>query len=83
MLQRPAGGTKTIQGTGNVHGLHARTNRIDARSDQLPAQPSVIFASERMADDPAWRLLHAGDLVHVSADLTAQTSRPFPADRPT
>ena len=79
ILQRPAGGTDTAQGTGDAQGLDARTSRIHARSDQLAAQASVIFASERMDDDPGWRLLDSGDLVHVAADLTIQTSRPFPA----
>ncbi len=39
----------------------------------------MIIASERMDDDPGWRLLAPGELVHVSADLSIATSSPFPA----
>jgi glutamine amidotransferase len=47
-----------------------KTSRIHARSTHLEAQPSVVLASEPMNDDPAWRLLAPGTLVHVDADLT-------------
>ncbi|MGH3522180.1 MAG: class II glutamine amidotransferase, partial [Mycobacterium sp.] len=46
-----------------------RTKRIRAHSDQLRSRPSVVFASERMDDDPRWRPLTAGELVHVDAEL--------------
>ncbi|WP_067673941.1 class II glutamine amidotransferase [Nocardia miyunensis] len=51
-------------------GFDLHTSRIHARSEHLRIQPSVVFASERMDDDPAWRLLAPGTLVHVDADLT-------------
>ncbi|MGO4617584.1 class II glutamine amidotransferase [Nocardia sp. 2YAB30] len=44
--------------------------RIHARSKHLDGQPSIVFASEPIDDDPAWRLLVPGTLVHVDADLT-------------
>lgn len=47
-----------------------QTSRIHARSRHLDQQPSIVFASEPMDDDPAWRLLVPGTLVHVDADLT-------------
>jgi predicted glutamine amidotransferase len=46
-----------------------RTNRIRADSDNLRSQPSVVLASERMDDDPRWRLLEPGELVHVDSAL--------------
>jgi predicted glutamine amidotransferase len=46
-----------------------RTNRIHARAAHLDTAPSVVFATERMDDDPAWRLLGDGELVHVGPDL--------------
>jgi glutamine amidotransferase len=49
--------------------FHMRTKRIRARSQHLQAQPSVVFASEPMDDDPRWRLLAPGELVHVDATL--------------
>jgi predicted glutamine amidotransferase len=46
-----------------------QTSRIHARSKYLDRHPSVVFASEPMNGDPAWRLLVPGTLVHVDADL--------------
>jgi len=46
-----------------------RTQRIHARSRHLRESPSVLFATEPMGGDPAWRLLDPGELVHVDADL--------------
>ncbi|OBG65281.1 MULTISPECIES: class II glutamine amidotransferase [unclassified Mycobacterium] len=46
-----------------------RTNRIHARSEHLCTRSSVVFATERMDDDPRWRLLEPGELVHVDATL--------------
>jgi predicted glutamine amidotransferase len=51
------------------HRFHLRTNRIRADSDNLRSQPSVVFASKRMDDDPRWRLLEPGELVHVDSAL--------------
>lgn len=51
------------------HGFHLRTNRIRAESDHLRSRSSVVFASEPMDDDPRWRLLAPGELVHVDAEL--------------
>jgi hypothetical protein len=75
ILERPAGGT------GSAEGLDARTDRIHARSGELTGRRSVIFASEPMDSDPAWRLLDSGELVHVGADLTVHTGKPF-SDQP-
>jgi glutamine amidotransferase len=36
---------------------------------QAPEQASVVVASEKMDDDPGWRPLGSGQLVHVAADL--------------
>ncbi|HEX4257709.1 MAG TPA: class II glutamine amidotransferase [Streptosporangiaceae bacterium] len=68
VLDRPAGGAP----------LAARSGRINARSDQLAAQPSVIIATERMDDDPGWRLLDPGELLHIGPDLAVERSVPFP-----
>jgi glutamine amidotransferase len=46
-----------------------RTNRIRADSDHLGARPSVVFATEPMDDDPRWRLIDPGELIHVDAGL--------------
>jgi len=46
-----------------------RTRRIRARSEHLRSRPSVVFASEPMDDDPRWRLIEPGELIHVDAGL--------------
>jgi len=76
VLDRPAGGRA---GTGTGQALDATSNRIHARSPHLAQQPSVVIASERMDDDPGWRLLGPGELLHVSCTLEIKSSAPFPA----
>ncbi len=49
--------------------VHLRTNRIRTHSEQLRGRPAVVFASEPMDDDPRWRLIDPGELVHVDAGL--------------
>ncbi|MCW2652874.1 MAG: hypothetical protein QOE41_2830 [Mycobacterium sp.] len=46
-----------------------QTSQIHARSSNLDQQPSVVFASERMDDDPDWELIDSGMLVHVDDQL--------------
>jgi glutamine amidotransferase len=46
-----------------------RTKRIHAQSEALCTRPSVVLATEPMDDDPRWRLLHPGELVHVDQSL--------------
>lgn len=55
---------------GNSPGFDLRTSRIHAQSKPLDTYPCVVFASEPMDHDPAWRLLQPGTLAHVDADLT-------------
>ena len=74
VLDRPAGGQAS---TGQA--LDGTSNRIHARSPHLANQPSVVIASERMDDDPGWRLLDPGELLHVGSTLEIESSAPFPA----
>jgi glutamine amidotransferase len=60
------------------HRFHLRTNRIRADSDHLGSRPSVVFASERMDDDPRWRLLEPGELVHVDSALQIDSAVVLP-----
>jgi predicted glutamine amidotransferase len=76
VLDRPADGRA---GTATGQALDATSNRIHARSPHLAHQPSVVIASERMDDDPGWRLLDPGELLHVSATLEIESRAPFPA----
>ncbi|WP_328360130.1 class II glutamine amidotransferase [Mycobacterium sp. NBC_00419] len=63
---------------GQTGAFELRTDRIRARSDHLAGQRSVVFASERMDDNPGWRLLDPGELVHVDADLNITSRLAFP-----
>ncbi|WP_167098416.1 class II glutamine amidotransferase [Mycobacterium sp. DL592] len=63
---------------GPAGAFELRTNRIRARSDHLSARPSVVFATEQMDDNPGWRLLDPGELVHVDADLNISGQVVFP-----
>jgi predicted glutamine amidotransferase len=52
-----------------------RTQRISAH---LQDRPSVVFASEPMDDDPRWRLIAPGELVHVDAALQLSSRHVLP-----
>jgi predicted glutamine amidotransferase len=73
VLQRAPGGH-----VGDRH-LEAKTERIHARSTDLAETPSVLIASEPMDDDPAWRPLAAGELLHINSSLEVTSSHPFTA----
>lgn len=63
---------------GGRHGRHldhaSPFSEIRVRSYDLAELPAVAVESERMDEDPAWRLMASGELLHVAADL-AVTSR--------
>jgi len=69
VLELPAGSEHLAAGTVRVHG---------------PAEPAVVVASEPMNDDPRWRALNSGELLHVDADLgvTITTVLPEPPSYP-
>ena len=65
MLERGQGGV-----TGRRHfDAGSRSGRIRVRSGALAACPAVVFASEPMDEDPGWRMLAPGELVHVDRKL--------------
>lgn len=74
VLDRPPGGT----GVANRE-LDARSPRIHAHAENLAAKPAVMVATERMDDDPGWRLLGAGELICVDVDLEISSNTPFAA----
>ncbi len=45
------------------------------RSEHGSAHPLVVLASERMDDDPGWRALGPGELLHVSRKLETRSLR--------
>jgi glutamine amidotransferase len=54
--------------------------RLHVHSGDLADAPAVIVASERLDEDPAWRPLRSGELLHVGADLrmTSRIALPEP-----
>ena len=63
---------------------HANGDRIRATSKDLAVHPSVIVATERMDDDPGWRPLACGELLHVDGSLTVSSRQAIegPPTRP-
>ncbi|KOV97370.1 glutamine amidotransferase [Streptomyces sp. NRRL B-3648] len=64
VLERQAGGQ---------HGRHldhsGSHGRMRIHSSHLAEQPAVVVASERMDDNPHWREMESGELLHVGPDL--------------
>jgi len=70
VLARPAGGHH-----GHRHLEHASgPGTVRVRSGDLADAPATAVASERMDEDPHWRALAPGELLHVADDqrLTSQ-----------
>ena len=59
--------------------LEQSSQTLRARSDDLTDVRSIVIASEPMDDDLAWRLMDSGELLHISADGTLSSERPFGA----
>jgi len=76
LLERPAGG---LRGNRHLEQASARGS-IRVRSADLARRRGVIVASEEMDEDPDWRPLQSGELVHVDANLRTTVRRVI--DRP-
>jgi predicted glutamine amidotransferase len=76
VLERGAGGT---HGRRHLDAASA-AGRVRVRSAALARQPSVIVASEPMDEDPGWRALASGELVHVAPTLKLEST--IVLDRP-
>lgn len=74
VLERPAGGGKSD------NGLHVRSNRIRAHSPGLATRASVVIATERMDNDPGWRLLESGELLHITSELSTRSTTALPGE---
>jgi glutamine amidotransferase len=73
VLERDAGGP-----TGQRHLEHASARgSMRVRSGDLANRPAVVVASERMDEDPGWRALESGELLHVGPDLDVTITRPL------
>jgi glutamine amidotransferase len=69
MLERASGGP-----TGDRH-LDAASpaGTVRVRSGELGTRAAILVASEQMDEDAGWRMLDAGELVHVDGDLRLET----------
>ncbi len=76
VIERPSGGASGAQPLDTVTSTQQRI-----AVPRLSHVPSVVVASERLDDEPGWRMLDAGELVHVHRDLTV-TSHLVLADPP-
>ncbi|WP_372411014.1 class II glutamine amidotransferase [Streptomyces luteireticuli] len=66
VLDRPAGGHH-----GTRHLDHSgAAGRMRVHSHDLATAPAVVVASERMDENPHWRAMRSGELLHVAPDLT-------------
>jgi hypothetical protein len=70
VLQRGASG---IRGSRHLDAASA-AGSVRVRSAQLARHPGVIVASEPMDEDPAWRALEPGELIHVTAALDVEST---------
>jgi glutamine amidotransferase len=80
LLERAAGGSD-----GGRHLDHASARgSVKVHSEDLADRAAVIVATERMDEDPGWRALEPGQLLHVDRDLRVSISRPLirPPARP-
>ena len=59
--------------TAATHGLHPQRDVIGARAT-LQSATSIVIASERLDGQNGWRMLAAGELIHVRPDLSIQSA---------
>ena len=74
VLEREAGGHR-----GDQHLDHkGSAGRLHVHSSDLADSPSVVVASEKLDENPAWRALSPGELLHVGPDLRVSTRVALP-----
>lgn len=75
VLERATGGHH-----GNRHLDHSGTEgRMRVHSRDLADAAAVVIASERMDDNPGWRALRSGELLHVGPDQRVTSHMALPA----
>lgn len=73
VLERGAGGAS---GEAPLRDRSSLGTRM--RSDEAARRPVVVLASEPMDDDPGWRALETGELLHVDEQLRVSSTIAFP-----
>lgn len=58
-----------------------KTHRISMHSAQLDAErrPAVLLATEKVDDNPNWRMMDSGEILHIGPSLKVDSSHPLPA----
>ena len=79
MLERAAGGADRTRATSSTRAPPARSASARPIS---PTRPAVVVATERMDEDPGWRALESGELLHVDAESLNVTSRRLVTEPP-
>jgi glutamine amidotransferase len=59
-------------------GLHLRSATSSVRAPGLRDVPTVVVASEELDGESGWRMLAAGELIHVRPDLTIESDVVLP-----
>jgi glutamine amidotransferase len=67
VLERPPGGRN------GGRELHYISRHLRVHSSHLLDESAVVVASERLDDNPDWRLLRSGELIHVGGDQTVES----------
>jgi predicted glutamine amidotransferase len=76
VLERRPGGHH-----GDRHLDHSGTaGHLRVHSHHLADAPAVVVASERMDDNPAWRLMEAGELLHAGPHLRVTRTIALPRE---
>jgi predicted glutamine amidotransferase len=57
-----------------------KTHRISMRSEQLEAEkrPAVLLGTEKIDDNPNWRMMDSGEILHIAPSLEVRSSHPLP-----
>ncbi|MDQ2814001.1 MAG: class II glutamine amidotransferase [Actinomycetota bacterium] len=74
ILERPAGPSEAGPG----EGLQVRSSTSSVHARALDDVASVVIASEQLDGESGWRMLEAGELVHVRADLSVHSEIALP-----
>jgi predicted glutamine amidotransferase len=79
IIERPAGASGAAAGgAAAAPGLHVRSATSSVHAPALQELPSVVVASEELDGERGWRMLAAGELVHVRSDLTVESAVVLP-----
>ncbi|WP_104104807.1 class II glutamine amidotransferase [Arthrobacter sp. 08Y14] len=59
-----------------------RTQRISVHSQEMAEgrRPAVLLATEKMDDNPKWRLMDSGEVLHIDPSLKVHSSSPLPPE---